>query len=253
MNLRHSEILNIARRDGTVLVEDLAARFDVTLQTIRRDLADLAQTGQLERVHGGAVLPSGIINIAYEERRTQNKSGKTEIADLCADWIKDGSSIFLGIGTTTEAVAQALRSHQDLLIVTNNINAARILAPLDRCQIIVTGGTIRAADNGLVGPMAVASVSEFSFDFAVLGCSALETNGGVFDYDLDEVSVSKSVLIRARATALVADAGKFERTAPARVADVWDFDAFFTDTRPPPSLMNIASSQATEVVWSNMG
>jgi DeoR family transcriptional regulator, glycerol-3-phosphate regulon repressor len=81
---RHPEILEIARREGKVTVERLADHFGVTLQTIRRDLSDLAETGRLQRVHGGAVLPSGTTNIAYEERRSLNHDGKAAIARACA-------------------------------------------------------------------------------------------------------------------------------------------------------------------------
>ena len=100
---RHPEILEIARREGKVTVENLAERFGVTLQTIRRDLTDLAELGRLERVHGGAVLPSGTTNIAYEERRSLNHEGKAAIARACAARIPRDASIFLNIGTSTEA------------------------------------------------------------------------------------------------------------------------------------------------------
>jgi DeoR family transcriptional regulator, glycerol-3-phosphate regulon repressor len=124
---RHPEILEIARREGKVTVEGLAEHFGVTLQTIRRDLGDLADLGRLERVHGGAVLPSGTTNIAYEERRSLNHLGKAAIARACAARVPENASIFLNIGTSTEAVARELLHHRDLLVVTNNIHVSNIL------------------------------------------------------------------------------------------------------------------------------
>src|SRR5687768_7212607 len=100
--LRHPEILDLARREGKVTVEDLARHFGVTHQTIRRDLAELAEAGRLERVHGGAVLPSGTTNIAYEERRRLNGEAKAAMGRACARLIPPGSSLFLAIGTSTE-------------------------------------------------------------------------------------------------------------------------------------------------------
>ncbi|MFT6076486.1 MAG: DeoR family glycerol-3-phosphate regulon repressor, partial [Yoonia sp.] len=99
-NFRQREILELARKDGKVTVDGLAELYDVTVQTIRRDLSDLSETGRLERVHGGAVVPSGVINIQYEERRRLNEDGKKAIAVRCAQDIPDDASVFMNIGTT---------------------------------------------------------------------------------------------------------------------------------------------------------
>ena len=126
-SFRRPGSLSIARRDGKVTVDGLAAHFGVTLQTIRRDLTDLADAGQLDRVHGGAVLPSGIANIGYEERRGLNHAAKTAIAARCAAAIPEDASAFPNIGTSTEAVARALLGHRKLMVITNNMNVANIL------------------------------------------------------------------------------------------------------------------------------
>ena len=109
--LRKPEIINIARREGLVTVEGLVSHFGVTPQTIRRDLTELADSGQLERVHGGAILPSTTANIGYSERRELNNSAKVDIARACAREIPNDCAIFLNIGTTTEAVAAELLHH----------------------------------------------------------------------------------------------------------------------------------------------
>ena len=156
--LREPDILNIARTEGKVLVEDLARRFGVTVQTIRRDLSDLADAGKLERVHGGAVLPSAVSNIGYEDRRGLHDAAKADIARRCAEAIPDGASLFLNIGTSTEAVARALLHHTNLMVVTNNMNVANILVANTDCQIMVAGGMLRRSDGGLVGDMAARSI-----------------------------------------------------------------------------------------------
>lgn len=242
MNFRHAKILEHARRNGKVTVEGLAGTFDVTLQTIRRDLSELAEQGRLSRVHGGAVLPSGINNIGYEDRRRLNDTAKAGIGHLCASEVKNGSSLFLGIGTTCEAVARALVHHEGLLVMTNNLNAVPILSANPNCKILVTGGTLRPADAGLVGAQSAASARGFKFDLAVVGCSALDETGDLFDYDLDEVIVSRTVIENSRATALVADASKFERAAPARVAALSELSLFVTDS--PPVALNPSSNAA---------
>lgn len=245
---RHPEILDIARREGKVTVEGLAAHFGVTLQTIRRDLTDLAEAGRLERVHGGAVLPSGTTNIGYEERRSLNPEAKQAIARACAARIPNGISLFLNIGTSTEAVAQELLHHENLLVVTNNMNVANILVANPSCEIIVTGGHLRRADGGLIGNLAAETIRQFKFDLAVIGCSALDREGDLLDFDIQEVSVSQTILRQSRKTFLVADHTKFSRSAPARIASLADVDVFFTDRSLAPDLATACEGWGTKVV-----
>ncbi len=230
---RQPEILDIARRDGKVTVEGLADHFGVTLQTIRRDLTELSDAGRLDRVHGGAVLPSGTTNIGYEDRRNLNAEAKAAIARACAAQIPSDCSIFLNIGTSTEAVAAELLQHQNLLVVTNNINVANILIGNPNCDIVVAGGSLRRSDGGLVGNLTTETIRHFKFDIAVIGCSALDDDGDLLDFDIQEVGVSRSIIAQSRKTFLVADASKFKRSAPARIASMRELDAFFTD-RPLP-------------------
>lgn len=248
LNFRQSEILNLARKQGKVTVEGLASHFNVTLQTIRRDLSDLADKGQLERVHGGAMLPSGTSNIVYEERRSLNASAKQAIAHACAARIPNGVSVFLNIGTSTEAVARALLHHENLMIVTNNMNVANILTANKSCDIIVTGGNLRRADAGLIGNLATETITKFKFDLAVIGCSALDREGDILDYDIQEVSVSQAIMRQARQTFLVADHSKFSRSAPARIASLADVDAIYTDKPLPHGLADACGDWNTEVI-----
>ncbi|SMC43351.1 DeoR/GlpR family DNA-binding transcription regulator [Primorskyibacter flagellatus] len=245
---RHPEILEIARREGKVTVDGLADRFGVTLQTIRRDLTDLADAGRLERVHGGAILPSGTTNIGYEERRTINPSGKTAIARACAQMIPNDISLFLNIGTSTEAVARELLHHTNLMVVTNNMNVANILVANRDCEIIVTGGQLRRADGGLVGNLAADTIRQFKFDMAVIGCSALDPDGDLLDYDIQEVSVSRAILSQSRKSYLVADHTKFARSAPAKIASLSEVDTFFTDLPLTKQLENACRDWGTDLV-----
>ncbi|MEZ5752398.1 MAG: DeoR/GlpR family DNA-binding transcription regulator [Paracoccaceae bacterium] len=233
---RLPEILDIARRDGRVTVDDLAARFGVTAQTIRRDLADLDVAGKLERVHGGAVLRSGTANIGYSQRSAMNAPEKQAIAEACAAEIPEGASVFLAIGTTTEAVAHALIRHAGLLVVTNNLNIANILSANPNCQVIVTGGSLRLSDGGLTGPLTEQAIRQFKVDIAVIGCSALDPEGDMMDYDIHEVGVSRTLIANARQSWLVTDHSKLSRNAPARIGSLQVMDRVFTDQPLPPAL-----------------
>ncbi|MGB0659204.1 MAG: DeoR/GlpR family DNA-binding transcription regulator [Mangrovicoccus sp.] len=248
---RHPEILEIARKEGKVTVDGLAQHFGVTSQTIRRDLTDLAEAGKLERVHGGAVLPSGTSNIVYEERRALNPEAKAAIARACVAHIPNNISLFLNIGTSTEAVAQELVHHENLMVVTNNMNVANILAGNASCQIIVTGGDLRRSDGGLIGHLAVDTIRQFKFDLAVIGCSSLDLDGDLLDFDGQEVAVSQAILRQSRRTFLVSDSSKFRRKAPVRIGSLRDVDMFFTETALDPKLEALCETWGTKICLSN--
>ncbi len=245
--LRKPEIINIARRDGMVTVEGLVKHFGVTPQTTRRDLSELANSGQLDRVHGGAILPSTTVNIGYRERQNLNQSSKVDIARVCAAEIPNDCSIFLNIGTTTEAVAEELLQHEGLLVVTNNINVSVILSANPNIEVVVTGGYLRRSDGELVGDLAKEAISRFRFDFAVIGCSALHEEGDILDFDFQEVGVSQAITKRSEKVLLVADAPKFGRKAPAKIASLSDVDIFFSDKEPPPACVLMCSQSGTHI------
>lgn len=247
-NFRQKEILEIARKEGKVTVGGLAERYDVTVQTIRRDLSDLAVSGRLERVHGGAIVPSGVVNIEYEERRRLNETGKKAIAVKCAQEIPDGASVFMNIGTTTEAVAQELLDHENLLVVTNNLNIANILTANHSCEIILAGGVLRRTDGGIVGGLTVEMVKQFKFDYSVLGCSAIDADGDLLDFDGQEVMVSSAAIKRSRKVMVVADYLKFERNAPLTICSLADVTMLFTDSRLSKELAANCINWGTEVV-----
>ena len=247
---RHPDILEIARREGKVTVDGLAEHFGVTHQTIRRDLTELADSGKLERVHGGAVLPSGASNIGYAERRNLHEEAKNRIARACAEHIPDGCSVFLNIGTSTEAVARALLHHRDLMVVTNNMNVANILVDNSECRIVLTGGALRRMDGGLVGNLTIETIRQFKFDIAVIGCSAMDADGDLLDFDIEEVGVSQCIIAQSRKTFLVTDHSKFKRSAPARIASAREVDMFFTDLPLPAGLAEKCKGWETKVVFA---
>ena len=251
LQLRQREIMEIARLSGRVLVEELAARFGVTPQTIRRDLTELCEQGLLSRVHGGAMLESGLSSLGYEARRTLAAEQKARIGRLCAAAIPDNASLFINIGTTTEAVARALLQHRDILVITNNINVANTLAANPRCEIIVAGGILRRSDGGLIGEAAVGFIRQFKVDFAVIGASALDEDGTLLDYDYREVQVARAIIDNARRTFLVADSSKLSRSAPVRIAGMDEIAGFFTDRMVSDRLAEVCARAGVEVHTSD--
>lgn len=239
---RQSDILELARQRGRVDVDGLASHFEVTPQTIRRDLNDLCDRSLLARVHGGAVYPTSVSNYGYESRRALAAEAKSQIGIRAASLIPDHSSIMLNIGTTTEQVAMALVRHQGIMAITNNINVANILRHAPAAEVIIAGGRVRASDGGVVGEATVDFIRQFKVDYAVIGASAIDRDGTVLDFDYREVSVAREIIAHARHTILVADAMKFDRTAPVRIGHLSDMDVLVTDLQPPAPVAELCAA-----------
>ncbi len=248
LNPRQFDIVRIARDEGQVNVEDLAERFKVTPQTIRKDLNELCDRNVLQRYHGGALLSSGVENLGYESRQTLAEGEKLAIGKRAAELIPDNCSLVINIGTTTENVASALKGHKGLLVITNNLNVANILRPAEGVEVIITAGSLRKSDGGIVGSATYDFIKQFKVDYAVIGTSAIDIDGALLDYDYREVRVSQAILENARNIILVADNMKFERTAPVRIGHISQVDTFVTDIAPPADFGKICDDNNVQVV-----
>jgi len=245
---RQTEILAIARASGRVVVEDLARRFEVSAQTIRKDLNDLCEQRALTRIHGGAIIASGVENLAYEARRFVAAEEKKAIGAAAAAKIPNGCSLFINIGTTTEEVASALTSHEDLLVITNNLNVAMLLYRHPRIEVVVAGGTVRRADGAVVGSTATQLIGQFKVDYAIIGASAIDEEGALLDFDYREVQAAQAIIANARSVMLVADSTKLRRSAPVRIAHISQIQTFVTDAALPAGLANICHTRGIEVI-----
>jgi DeoR family transcriptional regulator, glycerol-3-phosphate regulon repressor len=245
---RQNEIVTLARSIGRVTVEDLAARFEVTPQTIRRDLNELCERRVLSRTHGGAIISSSVENLAYEARRLIAAEAKRAIGAATAALIPNKSSLFINIGTTTEEVAAALVNHENLLVITNNLNVAMALYRWPTIEVIVAGGPVRRSDGAVIGSAAVDLIRQFKVDNAVIGASALDADGTLLDYDALEVNVSRAIIENARRVLLVCDSLKLERAAPVKIAHMSQIDAFVTDRLESPALRQVCATHHVQVI-----
>ncbi|GJL80779.1 MAG: DeoR family transcriptional regulator [marine bacterium B5-7] len=236
---RQRAIIDIARVEGNVDVDALAARFDVSPQTIRRDLNILCDHEQLKRVHGGAVLGNTQVNLGYRARRHIATEAKRRIGALTASLIDDGSSLFINIGTTNEQVARYIGKKHALMVITNNVQVVTRLMGAAGVELIVAGGVVRHEDGGIVGGRATEFLSQFRVDYAIIGASAIDEDGTLLDYDYREVQVARAIIDHARSVILVSDSSKFERSAPIRIENISSVDHFVTDTKPPDPFINV--------------
>lgn len=245
---RQEAILQRAKLKGRVLVDELATLFGVTPQTIRKDLTDICATGKLQRIHGGASFPSGLENMQYEARRQIASGEKDAIGRAAAALIPNNASLFINIGTTTEAVSHALLDHRDLMVITNNINVANRMRVFPHFEVVIAGGIVRASDGGVVGEAAVDFIRQFKVDFAVIGASAIDEDGALLDFDYREVKVAQAIIANARHVILVSDSTKFDRTAPVRIAHLSQMNSFITDRCTMPAIRNICKEAGVSLI-----
>ncbi|OOH88715.1 DeoR/GlpR family transcriptional regulator [Pasteurellaceae bacterium 15-036681] len=236
-SIRHNKIIELVNQLGYVGTEQLVAELNVSSQTIRRDLNELAEQNLIRRHHGGAGAPSSTENSDYSDRKYFFSQQKEHIASKVAQLIPNGASLFIDIGTTAEAVAAALLNHKNLRIVTNNLNAAHILRQNEEFKITIAGGELRT-DGGIIGEATVNFINQFRLDYCILGISAIEKDGSMMDYDYHEVQVKRALMRNARNVVLTTDHSKFTRNAIVRLGDIREVNFLFTDGELPIELQN---------------
>jgi DeoR family glycerol-3-phosphate regulon repressor len=244
---RHARIIEIVNSSGFATIEELATKFDVTPQTIRRDLKELDSEHKIQRFHGGAGLSSTILNTPYSNRKVAFLKEKQRIAENVASEIPDQSSIFINIGTTTEAIAQALLNHRELTIITNNLHVASIMSSKDDFKIIIAGGVVRNRDGGVMGEATIDFVSQFKVDYAIIGISGIDETGDLLDFDYQEVRVSKAIIENSRNIFLAADHSKFGRDAMTRLGNITDVHHVFTSAEPPAGIKQLLQKKGVKL------
>ena len=236
---RHEKIHELIQTKGYVTIESLAQSFNVTPQTIRRDINTMSEKGLINRYHGGAGISSSTENVAYFERKVLCHKEKSLIAAMVAQKIPNNSSLFINIGTTTEEIAKALCDHERLKVITNNLNVASILSGNDNFEVIVAGGLVRPRDCGIIGPLTIDFIQQFRVDYGIIGISGIDLDGTLLDFDYREVRASRAIIDNSRKVFLAADHTKFGRNAMVRLGSIDEIDVLFTDKPPPPTLSDV--------------
>ena len=234
---RQAEIAELVRSEGFQTIDDLAARYGVTTQTIRRDVNALCDRGILLRRHGGVERPQdGQGNLGYQTRMVLNLPRKQAIARAVAARIPDGASLAFGIGTTPELVMRALTAHRGLRIFTNNLRLAAAAAANPDFEVTIAGGQLRPADLDLIGRTAEDFFAKYRVDVGIFGVGAIEADGSLLDFHDGEVLARQTILANCRESLLVADRTKFDRRAVVRGGRINDVATFVTDEAPPGSI-----------------
>jgi DeoR family glycerol-3-phosphate regulon repressor len=244
---RHEQIKQIVQAKGFVTIDHLARAFNVTPQTIRRDINALSELGVIQRFHGGAGAATSAENVAYNDRKIICFKEKQRIARMVAHHIPDNASLFINIGTTTEAIARALTRHKRLRVITNNLNVATILSTNDNFEVIVAGGLVRHRDGGLIGESTIDFIQQFRVDFGIIGISGIDSDGTLLDFDYREVRAARAIIDNSRKVFLATDHTKFGRNAMVRLGNISEIDALFTDQTPPQGLVDVLEQSEVQL------
>ncbi|WP_416046851.1 DeoR/GlpR family DNA-binding transcription regulator [Cupriavidus basilensis] len=242
LSRRQRDILAWLHEDDRLSTEQLADRFNVSSQTIRRDINDLDEQGLVRRVHGGLSLPTNQHNRSFRQRSIVQIERKRRIAQAAVDLMQDDATIFLGYGTTVAEFARALPPDRPLRVVTNNIDAVRALADKPGIETWVAGGKLRPADRDVMGSTTLDFFRKFRAHFAICGVGAVSADGTLYEFQPDEAELSQVLLSSSHHRLLLADSSKFLREAPCRVAKLEQVDHFFTDTDASTELQALCES-----------
>ncbi|MEE8188446.1 MAG: DeoR family transcriptional regulator [Kiloniellales bacterium] len=245
---RQRRIVELVRERGFASIEAMSAYFSVSAQTIRRDIKRLSDHDLLVRYHGGAGLPAGGDLLAYPNRKVRNTAAKQAIGKLVAREIPNGASLFIDIGTTTEAVAEALLDHEKLRIVTNHICVVSILSQRPDFEINLAGGMVRNRDQAVTGEATTEFLRRFRLSYGIFGIGAVHDDGQMLDYDYRDVQVSQTAMAISRRHFVVADRSKFEGDAMVALGHVSEVDALFTDSPPPPAIVDVLRKNGVQLV-----
>lgn len=227
---RRRVIFEILHEKGSVTVVDLSRRFDVSEETIRRDLTKMESSGLLQKTYGGAFLNAGMhLEIPVDMRVHTYVEGKHVIGRLSAQLIHNGDTIFLDASTTAVHIAENILDKKNVIVITNALRVAEMLSRSPDIKVICTGGTLRPTTLTMVGKSAETAIGTYFADKAFICCDGVHRIHGITDANEKEAEVRKQMMKQAESSILVVDATKFDRTSFVHMADFGDFDALVTD------------------------
>jgi DeoR family transcriptional regulator of aga operon len=246
---RRQHVLARIQQEGRVLVAELSDTLGISRITIRKDLDNLESRGLVQRTHGGALAPqaSSLLDPSLQVKERQQLKEKLRIADAAAKLVREGQCVLLDSGTTTTAVARALKMFKRLTVVTNAVNIAADLSSTD-FEVILTGGTLRKNSASLVGPLAEEMLGELHADILFLGVDGFDTQVGLTTPNVLESRVNRAMVKSARRVVAVCDSTKFNRQSLALIVPSTAIHVVITDTGAKAETVEALKASGIEVI-----
>lgn len=246
---RRARIVEIIRKNGQVVVADLAALFRVSEETVRRDLRVLEKQGVLQRNYGGAILAEDSPGVPpLEERQMVHRAEKERIGAAAVGLLGSARVVLLDAGSTTLQVARQLRDRRGLTVVTNDLGIADELRGAEGVDVLVTGGQLKRHSRSLVGPDTVAAIRRYHVDVAFLGTSGLTLGRGLTTSDVLEAEVKSAMIAAAGRVVVVSDSSKFGKNNLVAFARIADVHVLVTDAGIPPDAAEALRRAGVEVI-----
>lgn len=246
---RYNVILEMLEMNKIVKVPELCEKFNVSIETVRRDLEFLEQEGKLKRVYGGAVLNNkSSAEPSYSTRSTKNAKEKVTIGKKTAELISDGETLMIDLGTTTLEVARHLKNKKNLTVITNCMTIAQELVDVPTFRVILPGGILRPNELALSGFISEQFMKEFNVDKTIIGVGGITIETGVSDYHLEETRVRKIMIDKGKQIIAVADHSKFGIKALVNVCSINEVDVIVTNDKLKSSIANEYIEQGIKVI-----
>lgn len=247
---RRNIILEKIHEEKKVIVSELSVLFDVSEETIRRDLERLEQDGHVTKTYGGAVAnEKSSIDLPFNIREKSNPEGKKIIASLISSQIEDGDHIFLDASTTAVYIAKAIKEKRRLTVITNSIENLVELSDVTGWDIISTGGLLKAGSMSLLGKKASDSVSAYNADKLFLSCKGFDVVKGITDGNDETATLKQSMINAAEKIYLAVDSTKFDKVAFSQICTLRDIDVVVTDTKPSDKWLRVFKENGIEVIF----
>jgi DeoR family fructose operon transcriptional repressor len=231
---RQSKLLLLLLSQGQMSVHDIATSLDASPATVRRDLSDLEQVGQIERLHGSARIATGSQKeLAFSAREDNQITAKRAIANAAAALIQPNEAIFLDAGTTVLQLARHIKSKaMPLNVFTNGLVIAQELAHVAHVNVTLIGGRVRSENLSMVGSAAIAMLGGLWFDRLFLGASAIDAEGHITSLDADEAATNAQMVNRSASMVVLADSTKFNKRITHTVTKLTEGNLLISDAKP---------------------
>lgn len=247
---RRREILTRLSVSGKVIVSELARDFDVTEETIRRDLEKLDKEGLASKTYGGAVSKhSSALDLPYNVRESVNVEQKQNIADKICEVIHDGDRIMADSSSTALYVIKKIKEKKNLTIITNSVKILLELAEKSDWTVLSTGGVLKKGALSLTGSSAEKMISTYHVDIAICSCKGLDMSFGVTDSNENDSQIKKAILASADRRILALDSDKFDKKAFVKVCDASDVDIIVTDSEPTEKWVSFCNENNIELIY----
>ena len=241
---RQAKIAEIVRKNKKVTVNELATTLAISKETIRRDLTALAKTGKVQKFHGGAALPTIDTEGSFNQRMGENVTAKALIAAKACDLISPGETVFIDTGSTTLYFAEKLSEIDDITVVTNSSEIAKVVSITgNNITTFLLGGQFNGDNRQTLGVMTTTQISSFQAHHAIITAGAIGETTGVMDYSFDEAQVAKAMIKQAEKLTVIADSNKFNKIASFKVCG-FDKITNLVCESPPPDNYHYALAKA---------